>query len=64
MVKIEAEEEYTVLNVELEIISTVADTYIEAANSRGIDESTIIAKILEVVATNDGMIDAILDNKQ
>ncbi len=60
----EVEEEYTVLKVELEIISTIADTYVEAARLRHVDESIIIAKILEVVATNDGMITALLDDDQ
>lgn len=55
-------EEYNVLTVEIELISTVADPYIAAAKLHDVDEGDIIAKILEVVANNEGMIDALLDD--
>lgn len=56
-------EEYTVLTVEIELISTVADVYVEAAKSRKVEEAEIIAKILEVIATNDGMLNALLETE-
>lgn len=63
MAEVEIEEEYTVLKIELEMISTVADKYIEAAKERNVDEGVIVAKILEVIANNDGMIEALLDDE-
>ena len=56
-------EEHTVLDVEIQLISSVADVYIDAAKLREIDEGTIIAQLLEVIATNDGMLDALLDEE-
>ena len=62
MAETETQEEYTVLNVEIDLISSVADAYVVAAKKHEVDESDIIAKILEVIANNDGMIDALLEN--
>ncbi len=49
------------LNVEIELISDTADVFIEAARQRSIGEDELIANLLQALAINKGMIDAILE---
>ena len=63
MAKAKPQEEYNVLNVEIELISDTADVFIEAARQRSIGEDELIADLLQALAINKGMIDAILDGE-
>lgn len=61
MTEAEKLEEYTVLNVEVELVSDLADIYVKEAKKRNIGEDELIASLLEEIA-KDGIISALMDN--
>ncbi len=59
----EIEDESIMLTIELKLYEKIAEAYIKEAQLRDVDESIIVAKIIEVVALNEGMINALLNNE-
>ena len=57
----ETEKQGVMLTIELKLYGGIAEAYIKAAKQRSVDEAIVVAKIIEIVAENKGMIDAILE---